>query len=587
MFCRNCGSEIQKGEKFCPRCGTPAAAPGADTYGQETGQSAGGWGRAQTENTPETQGAGPNSARGGYQESGVNAEGYQQAGPYAGQPPHRKKKIGKKVIIPVAAVVVVAAAGIGAFAFTQSNFFRSKVSSPEEYYRSVEEAYIEKELDALSNAASRDDLNEISASIELEDAGVAMLGLTGYISEAETDALGDLEIRMTTGQEDGAAGALVSLYSGDESVISANTVVDEENGDMYLQFPELSESYIQLSPYAETGDFGALLTLSSPPGLSDITDILPKYLDVMLDHAVDVEREDTELTVGDITQDATLLTVTTKGQELKDMAVELMEMMQTDEDLKDLLVELGDYMAAPYPYAEDDGQQFYEEFMDELTITLENAREEDIPDSAALEMEVWVDGDGNIIGRTFTVSDDGDRQEFYRSYMAEKDGAYAYELSFGDISNDDYITLEGDGTKDGKLADGDFRIMYMGEEMAQIQMTDYDVELGEKGYLNGSFHISSDADPSIAGYGLQIDLRSDENTEEAALSLTGNDVPVATLNLSFASGDSYKPAIPEGETVYDSEDERDMEAYQDEINLDSLETQMRSNAFLSWIMDNM
>ena len=171
--------------------------------------------------------------------------------------------------------------------------------------------------------------------------------------------------------------------------------------------------------------------------------------------------------------------------------------------------------------------------------------------------------------------------------MAEKDGAYAYELSFGDISNDDYITLEGDGTKDGKLADGDFRIMYMGEEMAQIQMTDYDVELGEKGYLNGSFHISSDADPSIAGYGLQIDFRSDENTEEAALSLTGNDVPVATLNLSFASGDSYKPAIPEGETVYDSEDERDMEAYQDEINLDSLETQMRSNAFLSWIMDNM
>ena len=89
MFCRNCGSEIQKGEKFCPRCGTPAAAPGADTYGQKTGQSAGGWGRAQTENTPETQGAGPNSARGGYQESGVNAEGYQQAGPYAGQPPHR------------------------------------------------------------------------------------------------------------------------------------------------------------------------------------------------------------------------------------------------------------------------------------------------------------------------------------------------------------------------------------------------------------------------------------------------------------------------------------------------------------------
>ena len=118
------------------------------------------------------------------------------------------------MIIPIVTVAVVAAAGIGVFAFTQSNFFQSKFSSPEEYYRSVEEAYIDKGMKALSNVVDGEDLNEITASVNLEDAGVAMLGLSGYISDAEVDALDDLEIRINTGKKDGVSGAKAALYSG-------------------------------------------------------------------------------------------------------------------------------------------------------------------------------------------------------------------------------------------------------------------------------------------------------------------------------------------------------------------------------------
>ena len=164
MFCRNCGSEMKDGTKFCPRCGTPAAAQSSsaqDMGGQDPG----------------TYGTGQQGQPSGEQNQWTAQPGQPAGGPqqWRGEPPRKKKGSKKKVIIPVAAAAVVAAAGIGVFAFTQSNFFQSKFSSPEEYYRSVEEAYIDKEMDALSNAVSGEEINEITASVQLEDAGVAML----------------------------------------------------------------------------------------------------------------------------------------------------------------------------------------------------------------------------------------------------------------------------------------------------------------------------------------------------------------------------------------------------------------------------
>src|SRR5699024_11520574 len=48
--------------------------------------------------------------------------------------------------------------------FPYTTLFRS-----EEYYRSVEEAYIDKEMDALSNAVSGEEINEITASVRSEE----------------------------------------------------------------------------------------------------------------------------------------------------------------------------------------------------------------------------------------------------------------------------------------------------------------------------------------------------------------------------------------------------------------------------------
>lgn len=576
MFCRNCGSEMKDGTKFCPRCGTPVAAqssPAQDMGGQDPG----------------TYGTGQQGQPDGGQNQWTDQSGQPAGGQnqWQGQPPQKKKGSKKKVIIPVVSVAVVAAVGIGAFAFTRSNFFQSKFSSPEEYYRSVEEDYIDKEMKALSNAVAEEEFNEITASVNLEDAGVAMLGLSGYISDAEVDALGDLEIRINTGEKDGVSGAQAALYSGDESILSANTVIDTDSGDLYVQIPELSESYIRISQDDTSVDFQELIGMSTALDFSSLPDMLPKYLDVMLDYATDVERQDSTLTVGSISQDATLLEVRIGGGQLTDMAVDLMETMQTDKDLEEMLVNLGDYMMATDPYFGYSGQEFYDEAMNQLQETLDDARSEGVPESAAIEMDVWVDGDGNIIGRTITLVDSEETLEVFNVLEAQDGGNYASELSVGDISNGDYVSLEGEGTIKGGKAAGSYRLMSADEEVLQIEMSDYDVKLAEEGYLDGTFLFTSDTDPSLSGFGLQAEIHSDSSDIEAVVSILSSDVPIATLNLGLSSAGSYEPGLPSGETIYDGDDDDDMSAYGREADPDALEARVRSNAFLSWLMDNL
>lgn len=576
MFCRNCGSEMKDGTKFCPRCGTPVApahSPAQDMGPQDTG----------------TYGTGQQGQPAGGRNQWAAQPGQPAGEPrqWQGQPPKKKKGSKKKVIIPIVTVAVVAAAGIGVFAFTQSNFFQSKFSSPEEYYRSVEEAYIDKGMKALSNVVDGEDLNEITASVNLEDAGVAMLGLSGYISDAEVDALDDLEIRINTGKKDGVSGAKAALYSGDESILTANTVIDTDSGDLYVQFPELSESYIRISEDTTSVDFQELLGMGTVLDFSSLPDMLPKYLDVMLDYATDVERQDSTLTVGGISQDATLLEVRIGSDQLKNIAVDLMELMQNDKDLEELLVNLGDYMMATDPYFGYTGEEFYAQAMDQLQETIDEARAEEVPESAAVEMDVWVDGDGNIIGRTITLIDSEETLEVFNSLTAEDGGNYATELSVGDISNGDYVSLEGEGTVNGNLAEGNYSLKSADEEVAQIRVSDYDVKLAEEGYLNGTFLFTSDADPSLAGYELQAQISSDRSSTDAVVSIMSSEVPIATLNLGFSGEGSYEPVLPSDETVYDGDDSEDMSAYESEIDQNALEARMRNNAFLSWMMDNL
>ena len=84
---------------------------------------------------------------------------------------------------------------------------------------------------------------------------------------------------------------------------------------------------------------------------------------------------------------------------------------------RDYIVWLGDYLitaGSSYSYSGyENGEQVYDSFVGELETRMEFLKENDSFDSVGLEMEVWVNSDGEIIGRTLTASEDGEDLEVF------------------------------------------------------------------------------------------------------------------------------------------------------------------------------
>ena len=342
MFCRNCGTEIKDGAKFCPRCGK-AVGSSAQRNGSQAQQN-------------------------GAAQPGNNQRSHMQGGPA----PRRPKKSKKKIIIPVAVAGAVVIVSVGAFAMTRSNLFKSKFTDPTDYYKSVEKKAVEKAAASIEKAGARQsDSAEITMNVSLGGAAVSMMGLSGADSEA-FEALNDLEIKMEYGQSDELTGAEVGLYSYGDRILSANAVVDMDTDELYIQIPEGSPDclWMDLTSDELSGmSPGTLSALSDVPDMTLLSDMLTLYTNTALDSVEDVAREDDELSVEGVDQDAVLLTVTMDEDQLQDLFVGLLEAVQDDESLKEYIVWFGDIaiMSDGYSYSDyDSGEDFYDDFLTQI-----------------------------------------------------------------------------------------------------------------------------------------------------------------------------------------------------------------------------
>ena len=264
MFCKNCGTQLTEGVKFCPRCGTPI---------------------------PEQK---------------------QTASQQTAAPSPKKPGSKKKIIIPCVVAGAVLIVSVGAFAMTKTNAFKARFTDPVDYYKAVETAYIDKNAAILEKTASnKSDSSSITMGVDIDDAGIALLGIGNYDTEAITNGLNELELRVDYGQKDDLLGAEAALYSGKDCIVSANTVIDSAYKEAYIQIPEVSSGYLWIDEEAYSdASLGSLSILTDIPDTANLSPLFSKYAKIMLDYAEDVEREKDKLEVDGIEQKTTHLTVT-------------------------------------------------------------------------------------------------------------------------------------------------------------------------------------------------------------------------------------------------------------------------------------
>ena len=173
---------------------------------------------------------------------------------------------------------------------------------------------------------------------------------------------------MEYGQSDELTGAEVGLYSYGDRILSANAVVDMDNDELYIQLPEVSPDCLWMDLTSDDISSGmspgTLSAMSDMPDMTNFSDMLTLYTNTALDSVEDVEREDDELSVEGVDQDAVLLTVTMEEEQLQDLFTGLMEAMKDDESLKEYIFWFGDdaIMTDGYTYSDNDsGEDFYDE----------------------------------------------------------------------------------------------------------------------------------------------------------------------------------------------------------------------------------
>ena len=126
-----------------------------------------------------------------------------------------------------------------------------------------------------------------------------------------------------------------------------------------------------------------------------------------------------------------------------------------------------------------DPDDIWEDFVDELEYAQDRA--DDIGNYTEIDMTVYVDGKGDIRGRTVVIND-----YIKLEYAAPEDGSkYGIRLA---VSQDDYEQFVFEG--DGKNKEGSFEMAVEGLHILDVSATDFDRDDLKNGYLNGSFDIS-------------------------------------------------------------------------------------------------
>ncbi len=566
MFCKNCGTQLTEGVKFCPRCGTPIPEQ-KQTASQQT--------------------AAPSGTL------------------HTAAPSPKKPGSKKKIIIPCVVAGAVLIVSVGAFAMTKTNAFKARFTDPVDYYKAVETAYIDKNAAILEKTASnKSDSSSITMGVDIDDAGIALLGIGNYDTEAITNGLNELELRVDYGQKDDLLGAEAALYSGKDCIVSANTVIDSAYKEAYIQIPEVSSGYLWIDEEAYSdASLGSLSILTDIPDTANLSPLFSKYAKIMLDYAEDVEREKDKLEVDGIEQKTTHLTVTMDSEQLQDLFVDILETAQKDEDLKDYIVWLGDCSMMSngyydsYSYYDDyyyddsyyDGEAYYDSFVESLDNAIIEIEEYGALEELEAEMDVWVDKDGEIIGRTLTVSDSEKTMEVFNYQTVREKDKFACVLSFGDPASEygDYVLLEGNGSIKKDLADGTFTLESYGASLMEFTLSNYDLKSAKEGYFNGTLTAHSDMSSDLSGYGLEIAVGSNADGGECTFSILSNDVSLGSIHMTYTNDSDYTPKIPDSSELYNVMDYEDMYDYEDSMDLSALEENCKKNELLSFMLEEM
>lgn len=568
MFCKNCGSQLSDGSKFCTICGTRVAEeivqPAPAPVVQEVEAPAVNLEALAAEiETPVVETA---------PVAEVEAPVVEEVAPVAEiespvaepqfQPdfaqfedvvpavPAKKSKKFLGWLIPAIAVVVAAAVvaalllgplkGWRLKAFGNAADYRDYVqqNTTETATGEISAAYGEL-LSVLSGEYEETGAAELSVKLNvgpnavsmLEDLAKAELG-----EEISMDWARDIELSLSANAKDQLQQIGAKLNIGGEEIAVADAILDMDQGMLFLAVLNLSDEYLALdvSEYLNDEETAAMMEYLQDPELiaalpseEVVGELLNKYVNIVLSSFDNVDKSTETVEVGDLEQKLTVLETKIDGDDLVKAAEAVLEELANDKQVEKVIRRAVDYLEGQEDLGFDmDADDVCEEFYEAIEDALDALGEVDGDDLGVdIVLTQYVNGAHEAVGYALEVADE---QVLY--FVEIKDGdKLAFELNvpgslevIGEgtekkgVVNADYVVYT-----EMPTWDEDYNVTYEKTEVLTISLVDFKAE--DKS-VNGKIRLA----PSSA------------MLEEMGLSATATsaiDLAKIQLELGFATGE--------------------------------------------------
>lgn len=381
--CPQCGAAITPGLSFCPKCGTRLAAAAAPVYQQQ------------------------------YAPPPQYAPAYQT--------PVKRKSKGPLIAIVIVLVVLL---GIGAYTMlVPNNPIKNMLLGPKGTYLAVEAndlktatADIVSDLAQFGNKSSNEKGGfEVDLKVSLED-GLGIDASQAAIYEGIT-----LRNRMVFDRSGDTARIYnrLGLLASDAELMSVDAMYDDNN--LLIGLPGILDKYISatadelqmmmaangvdtsmITPYS--GMIGGMGSFDLDIDENALKSTFAKMVDIMLANIDTVEKTAGQtLTVGDVSAEYDLYTMTVKKESARKMIVEILKMLQDDKAAFDFYTSISGIAAstggAP-ALTIDEYKEQLQTAIDDISDTSNDSGDFNITQL------VYVDGSGNVAGRDLTIVDE-------------------------------------------------------------------------------------------------------------------------------------------------------------------------------------
>ena len=368
------------------------------------------------------------------------------------------------------------------------------------------------------------------------------------------------------------------LKSSGNTVATVNLSSDLSTGHFYVQIPELSSAYIDVSsffqeyaseylPTAYNPSKGFISTSSLTGSSSEeelynalqnalskelIFDLFSRYSNALFEAIADngsVTKEGkTSVTAADVSQDYVTYTVTLSEKQVVSAVCDILEVLKTDQDIKDLAIEL---------FAISDSM-----YTESIQALIDSAALASLSDTEVIKMSVYADGT-NVIGRNIQFSYDSESIElFYAAVTNGNDSGFECRMT----ADGENVAITLHSTKEGDSYSGTCALTYE-EESVELSFTNAQFidDANSIGCLNGTYSLSV---TSVPGTAFVLEANAEKEKQTIGLSVTENGTKLGSMALELTASEKQTVSLPDSSSkIYSGENETDLQEYLTSSNL--------------------